>query len=340
MGENKGQLYQFSREKRIDHALLLHCDLLQEIGLAYGKSGVALYFYLKAKAENNQIYRTTADTLLDDVMEEFTLDTSIDFIKGITGIGWVVEFLIQQGFVLADRDEVLEEIDVQVEKNINNCEHDIKLLCSLLLYYQARLVKRQKNESIVLHLSKCWLYLMEVLKSELKKNPVIQEDLSEFHFIIPEIWILILIRNMKKDSIVYDSWKLMEEVECLLVSRIEKSLECSTVHICNRIICQLILQQSVSYNQKEIIDALNTVDLKTGMAGFILLAVLIDYNNVKNIVSQIDIKMLEFEKTVTNPQAGYTFQEVNDNEKFGLLSGLSGVGLAHYFVKNGTTGIL
>ena len=340
MEKCEGRLCHFDRETRIDHALLLYCDLLKKAGLAHGKFGVALYFYLRAGTGKDGVYAMTADMLLEDVMEELTLDMPVDFLYGITGIGWGVEFLIRQGMVSANRDEVLEELDEAVAKSMDNSKSDLLLFCSFLLYYQARLTDRRKDEDTVFRLSECWQRLMVRLKHELRGIPVVREDLQTFNFVVPEIWMMVAIRKMKGISVVCESWEIMEKVEFELAARIEKLLEIPNMHICNRIIFQWALHRYREYKIEEIVQALNTADLKTGMAGFILSAVILDEKYAKRFVNQIDDRMLDFCGSNTTPQAGYVFPETDDDEKFGLLSGLSGIGLAHYLVKNGTSGIL
>lgn len=38
----------------------------------------------------------------------------VDFCSGLSGVGWGVEYLIQNKFVDADSDELLEDIDAKI----------------------------------------------------------------------------------------------------------------------------------------------------------------------------------------------------------------------------------
>ena len=97
-------------------------------GLFHGDVGLSLFFYhvekilkqtqLKEKAEEN--YKTTIDNLKDF--------QSIDFENGLTGIGWAIEYLRQNGFIDVDIDETLEFVDNAVFNRIVNDENSVNTL--------------------------------------------------------------------------------------------------------------------------------------------------------------------------------------------------------------------
>lgn len=49
--------------------------------------------------------------MLEEVIQELHSDLPIRFSDGLCGIGWGVEYLIQNAFIAGDSDEILEDLD-------------------------------------------------------------------------------------------------------------------------------------------------------------------------------------------------------------------------------------
>jgi hypothetical protein len=88
-------------------------------GLYHGKMGIVLFFAHYARYTGNMIYDDFAGELLDDILEELSEDLPINFEFGLCGIGWAVEYLIQNRFMEGNSNEILFEIDKKVmERNL------------------------------------------------------------------------------------------------------------------------------------------------------------------------------------------------------------------------------
>lgn len=70
------------------------------------------YHYARATGEKND--EAAAEQLLEEVCDTLSTALSFRFDTGLTGIGWGIEHLVQNGFVDADTDEILGEIDEAV----------------------------------------------------------------------------------------------------------------------------------------------------------------------------------------------------------------------------------
>ena len=86
-------------------------EAINEPGLLSGKLGVALFLFQYSRLSNNSFYEELASTLIDEAFDSIETVNTIDFDKGLTGIGWGIEYLIQNGFVDGDSNEILEELD-------------------------------------------------------------------------------------------------------------------------------------------------------------------------------------------------------------------------------------
>lgn len=131
----------FTEEERMIHRLILESSFLADLGLLHGKMGIAIFFYEYAKRTGHPLFSECADDLLDDLWNEINTYTPVDFANGLVGIGWGLEYLIQQGFVEASED-IFEEIDRRIMetdiRRITNFSLETGLT-GLLHYIMARI---------------------------------------------------------------------------------------------------------------------------------------------------------------------------------------------------------
>jgi lantibiotic modifying enzyme len=85
----------FSRQQRITNTLLLNASFIDNLGLMHGKMGIAIYFFHLARETKNQIYEDYAGELIDEIYDEISTTTTLDFENGLAGIGWGIEYLVQ-----------------------------------------------------------------------------------------------------------------------------------------------------------------------------------------------------------------------------------------------------
>lgn len=95
----------------IIHHLIIKTPLLKDIGLLEGRMGILITFYELSKELNDEIYSAYAGELLDQVFTTIHNQFPVGFESGLSGIGWGIEYLIQNKFVEGDGLEICEEID-------------------------------------------------------------------------------------------------------------------------------------------------------------------------------------------------------------------------------------
>lgn len=89
------------------------------IGLFDGKMGLCIYWYIQARCYKKEDYETKASNLLDEIYEDLGNKTyPSDFENGIIGIAFAIEYLLENGFVKGDRDDVLGEVDDVIFRNL------------------------------------------------------------------------------------------------------------------------------------------------------------------------------------------------------------------------------
>ena len=100
--------------ERIANHLIINSSFLDDLGLFHGKMGIVIFFYHYSRYTNNPIYEEFAGELLDEVYEDIHRGMSFDFEDGLCGIGWGIEYLLQNGYIEGDSDEILEDIDRKI----------------------------------------------------------------------------------------------------------------------------------------------------------------------------------------------------------------------------------
>lgn len=104
----------FDRNQRMVHALMFNSNFTTDPGLFSGKMGLVLFFANYYRFSKEDIYDSIADELMEQILTGVHKGSSIGFKSGLCGIGWGVEYLIQNGFMEGDSSEICEEIDKKI----------------------------------------------------------------------------------------------------------------------------------------------------------------------------------------------------------------------------------
>lgn len=99
---------------RIQHILMLKSKFVPDMGLLEGKIGIVLAFAHLNEHTCNEIYYDFMSELLDDVLEHVYKGLDIGLASGLSGIGWGIEYLLQNRFVEGDGIEICDEIDKKI----------------------------------------------------------------------------------------------------------------------------------------------------------------------------------------------------------------------------------
>lgn len=104
----------FSLEQRMIHHLMLKSSSTEDMGLFYGKMGIAIFFFCYGQYKNNSVYTDMGEDLLDDIWEKLDSTIPMSFDVGLCGIGWGIEYLIQHRLVEGEANDICEAIDRKI----------------------------------------------------------------------------------------------------------------------------------------------------------------------------------------------------------------------------------
>ena len=115
-------------------------------GLYNGKSGKAILLYLMCKSSSDNQFSELALEILNSVSDSIADEEQLSFENGLTGIGWAVEWITQNGFLKINTNDILEEIDDAIyksvvfgsDKNISLSEGTLGKLLFFISRYKSR----------------------------------------------------------------------------------------------------------------------------------------------------------------------------------------------------------
>lgn len=281
-----------SRLKRIANILLLNASFILNLGLLNGKIGIAIFLFNYARYVDKKVYADYAGELIDEIYEEISTHMPIDFSNGLTGIGWGIEYLVQNGYLEADTNEILEDIDNTIYQKILS-QPIYSELEGLLLYQLARF-KAKKNESRE--------------KELLKKHTLL--------CLLGECEKLLLYRNFK-GSIIYPDSDLLRTIQFFLIEvdnaelfpiKTKKLLEYLTTFF------EIAYSEDLNRGKGSIISQANT-----------LVWYQLVYSN--NEEKDSDLILYEAFKFIDNQKNWDNFNNRSCRDNIGLRNGLTGIGM-------------
>lgn len=101
----------FNKEQRALHKLIVDSIGMSDIGLFDGKMGIILSLITYSRSNKLRCVEEMADFLMEQVLDNMTNISPLSFSNGITGIGWGIEYLIQNGYMPGCGADICIEID-------------------------------------------------------------------------------------------------------------------------------------------------------------------------------------------------------------------------------------
>lgn len=181
--------------KRIVPHILLNSSFVPDLGIFHGKMGIVLFFAHYGRYTGNSLYDDFAGKLLDEIYEDLPNDLPATLESGLCGIGWGIEYLVQNKFMEGDTDEILKDIDCRIMERDPRRIKDMSFrngLGGIIFYVTARLNKKRNKGNSPFDIS----YLTELQKA-LKGAEFVDNDN------IPSSLVEIFQNRLSEDSSVY-----------------------------------------------------------------------------------------------------------------------------------------
>ncbi|WP_160069135.1 hypothetical protein [Sphingobacterium bovisgrunnientis] len=195
----------------------------KNIGLESGISKEILFKILISHHNGSVQLRRKAEDLLDELSDLLSDCTDYSFNHGITGVGWMIEFLAQKQLICIDTDEVLEEIDDNCYKMTLNIlvqnTYDIRDILGLLQYHHIRSESKNKNQIFYRHFihNECIALLSDRLVKYIKENvSSLQKNDIEPDEIVLLSFCLLQVSQLLQKNVKFFEKEFYEAIEILL----------------------------------------------------------------------------------------------------------------------------
>jgi Lanthionine synthetase C-like protein. len=318
----------------------------------HGKMGIAIYFFHLARKTNNPIYEDYAGELIDEIYDEITIQTPCNFENGLAGIGWGIEYLVQNGFIEADTDEVLEEFDKRLIHEItHHAPDDVGILQGIsgyIAYFFKRIKKgSKKNPALKRALLKAILLFQKYIEqNDLDFNELWEEpqkfDITWNYTSV--LWILAEITRAglyKKETEQIINRLLsplknntflpqLNSHRLLLALAVEKLNQLESGSFSGSFLNELPLQIEIKKEKIQEEVEPNSAFIQHGLSGIALVYKLL-FSLTKNQPYKKEAlfwKSCCFElPEYDQGYAGYHVKKEDGDKVFGLLNGLAGISL-------------
>lgn len=127
------------------------------LGLARGRMGICIYFFESGRLRNNENHTKIAEGLLNDILKNINESLPAGFEDGLAGIGYGIKFLVRNGYVQGDVNEILSDIDNEIIKKVSYPEFFERTnpfeLIGLLYYFSSRIpdINQEKDETLYIY---------------------------------------------------------------------------------------------------------------------------------------------------------------------------------------------
>lgn len=157
--------------REIANHLILNTTVQKDISLFYGKMGIVLFFAHLSVYLKEPVYIDFAGELLDEIYEEISIDMPINLGTGLCGIGWGINYLLQNKFVEGDADEILVEIDKKIMERdpLRIYDRTLKSGLSGIAYYVYRRLSCLDNRKKFLYFDRDYIRNINLVAKDVEK---------------------------------------------------------------------------------------------------------------------------------------------------------------------------
>jgi len=130
------------------------------LGLLHGKLGLSIYFFQLARKTENQEFLEAAENLIGEIFEKLSeAKFPTDFENGLAGIAWGISYLVNSDFVEADLDDTLGELDDRIFKFLEDQKTNLPAnFRSGIIGYLAYCLDRLENSLKSGHTSNIYIF--------------------------------------------------------------------------------------------------------------------------------------------------------------------------------------
>lgn len=209
--------------KELSRRTFQSLDESYPVGLVHGQMGISIYFYHLFQIEKDDSYKRIAEQLLDDALDKLSSEPSISVESGLAGIALGITHLIKSDFVEGNINELVEDIDNLIFKQLVFSPTNLSLpkdeLLHLLFYLYVRL-KDQTDDDGKYIFQELIIKVLNVFVLNLKGDFFKEYySFSVYHYHLPT-FIYICSKLLELDFYNDRIYKIVKAFEPMILSRL------------------------------------------------------------------------------------------------------------------------
>ena len=316
-----------------------HASLSTDIGLFYGKTGVAMYAFHAAKAFSDHTLQTLAEKMIDEVVEHLEKKESnlISFDTGLAGIVFGFEYIARNGFISPVGENAFAALDDRIFHEIiisDKIPLGFSGIIGCLFYLYPKFLHGNPNSTSFRYFQRLAIELINRLSQEIGGSEKIFTEPPAFNIQWELPLVLFILGKMHKLNFFERKIRRTAEQLSLHVLTVYPKLHYNRLYLLfgMKALTHLsidgwddhvsLLEKNISMDKilhKEL--KCRSISIKNGIAGISLIC---DYLSATDPDNQFTISYGELEKKIS--ESDYWAPQVADN--IGLLHGHAGMGFA------------
>lgn len=217
-----------NKQFQLTESIINAIPAITELGMFFGKTGIMVYLFQLARQTGNSYYQEVAEQLIDDICVAADKMTSAGFNDGLCGVAWSIEYLAQKGFIDADTDEALEEIDNRIFKHLTTKSFDelissSDMLPGIAFYLIWRISPYKDKDSELVKLRKDLLIvIINALETSYNKDSYVKLREEPVRFSLAEyrlpFYLYLIAEIYKLDFYNYKLDRIIESITPVILS--------------------------------------------------------------------------------------------------------------------------
>jgi hypothetical protein len=164
--------------KTVAGKILKSQDIPYFPGLLYGKTGIAVFLSHYASHTQNDMYSELACDLIMKAGEQLCGKSPVNYACGLSGTGAAIEYLVQNKYLEADTDEILEDFDIVLSRFLTDFSSlsSFSQILDTGKYFSYRTRNTRKENEIKKNMER----VMTLIEMQFMRTPVCSRQVYGF----------------------------------------------------------------------------------------------------------------------------------------------------------------
>ena len=168
--------------EKIAEKLIINGSLVEQPGLFYGKTGIAVFFFHYAQHTGNELFLDYAMDLIENTQKQTSNIFFTRYDIGLAGIGACFEYLLQNDFLDVDDDDFFDDFDIRIcSAAMNEPYYNLNLKDGLTGMGQYFIYRLNGNFLKNIKLHEAVTYIADEIEQKISNNTVSENEQTDVY---------------------------------------------------------------------------------------------------------------------------------------------------------------